>query len=88
MTRESAQDKACRIVSEGRVTVTHVNGEAITARVRGDAAEHLVTHDRHTGWRCTCPTTARTRCSHKLAVGLVTVVQRRLTVVQPPKGIA
>lgn len=69
MARENAADKARRLLVEGRVTITTVDGPHVLAYVRGDGAV----------WRCevhgadwVCPCPAKGRCSHLLAVGLVT----------------
>lgn len=70
VTREAADMKARRYLTEGRVLVTGVSGDTVNAVVRGDAALHRVQCDRRWGWRCSCPAVGR--CSHLLAVGLVT----------------
>jgi hypothetical protein len=71
MTREDAQTKARRLVSEGRVTIRRIGDDLIVAHVRGDEAEvYVVTWDPD-GWSCGCP--ALGRCSHVRAVQLVTL---------------
>jgi len=72
VTREAADMKARRYLTEGRVLVTGVSGDTVNAVVRGDAALHRVHYDPRRGWRCTCP--ALGRCSHLQAVGLVVAV--------------
>ncbi len=67
--RETAQLKARRLLSEGRVTISRVDEEVIVADVRGDSAEmYAVTWDPD-GWACSCP--ALGRCSHVRALMLV-----------------
>ena len=72
--RESADDKARRYLTEGRVIITSVAGEHIRATCRGDGEIHRVEihgDDR----QCTC--LARGRCSHIAAVNLVTATNHR-----------
>lgn len=69
VTRESAEAKARRYLSEGRVVVQLVGPAGVLARVRGQGTEHRVSLTS-AGWHCTCP--AFRDCSHLLAVGLVT----------------
>jgi hypothetical protein len=69
--RESAEARGCRYVAEGRLTVEHVDGDAVHASCRGSGALHCVGWDRARGWWCSCP--ARTRCAHLRALQLVTV---------------
>jgi uncharacterized Zn finger protein len=85
MARESAAVKARRLLVEGRVTITRVDGARIVSLVRGDsAAVYVVVHYPRWGWSCTCPALGRA-CSHVLAVQLVVVVDR---VEPPPDGAA
>jgi uncharacterized Zn finger protein len=69
--RENAQRKGERYVAQGRLIVDHVSPEAVRATVRGAGAIHRVTWTPGEGWACSCE--ARTRCSHLVAVMLVTV---------------
>jgi uncharacterized Zn finger protein len=71
--REAAADKGRRLLAEGRLTVKQVNGDGIAASCRGDSgAVYLLGYDPGAQeWRCTCP--ARGRCSHLVALQLVTV---------------
>lgn len=69
MTRETRAEKAARYLGAGRVTVTRVDGDLADAVVRGDSAEHHVSHDP-AGWHCTCP--ARGRCAAVEALALIT----------------
>jgi uncharacterized Zn finger protein len=77
MPRESAEAKGRRYLVEGRVVVEAVDPKRIVASVRGNGAMHTVRYEPG-GWSCDCP--ASGRCSHLVAVGLVTVapVVRRL----------
>lgn len=68
MSRESADDKARRYLTEGRVTVVAVAAERVDAIVKGDGALWQVTY-RRGGWHCPCP--SRGRCAHLLALGLI-----------------
>jgi uncharacterized Zn finger protein len=71
--RESAMTKARRLLAEGRVSITRVDGAAVDALVRGDSARlHLVQH-RPGWWTCPCDALS-VRCSHVQAVQLVTLV--------------
>ena len=68
MTRESAQDKGARLLTEGRLVVTAASPGVFAAVVRGSGDLHDVTFGRG-GWTCTCP--ARSTCSHLHAARLV-----------------
>jgi uncharacterized Zn finger protein len=69
--RENAMAKARRLLAEGRLIVTAVDGRNIDAVVRGDSAElYSVTH-RSGSWACDCA--ALGRCSHVQALMLVTL---------------
>ena len=68
MTRESAQDKGARLLTEGRLVVTAAAPGVFAAVVRGSGDLHDVTFGRG-GWACTCP--ARSTCSHLHAARLV-----------------
>ena len=70
MVRESAHAKGRRLLTEGRLEVRRVEGETIAARCRGDSGEiYSVGFSR--GWYCVCP--AASRCSHLVALQLVTL---------------
>lgn len=74
--REDAASKARRLLAEGRVIVTRVDGREVSAIVRGDSAEfYSVTH-RSGLWTCDC--FALGRCSHVQALMLITVPVGRL----------
>jgi len=72
--RENAAVKAHRYLTEGRVVLLTVTTDTVAGVVRGDAALHRVDYGVRRGWRCSCPAVGR--CSHLLAVGLVTAVGR------------
>ena len=74
MTRESADVKGRRYLTEGRVVVDVVGTGHLAATVRGDGVLHRVSFGRG-GWYCTCP--AKANCSHLIAVRLVTAPERR-----------
>ena len=64
MSRESAQVKGVRLLTEGRVVVEGAGRGFFAAAVRGNGEIHAVTFGRG-GWHCTCP--ARSTCSHLIA---------------------
>ena len=76
MTRESAEAKGRRYLTEGRLRVLEVDEEAGTAlaECRGSGALDVVSRGEE-GWRCDCP--ARSRCSHITALMLVTALEPR-----------
>jgi uncharacterized Zn finger protein len=70
MTREPIEAKAARLLLEGRVHIVRVSRGDVGAHVQGDTGTRTVTWTRWGDWHCTCP--ARGRCSHLIAVRLVT----------------
>lgn len=69
--RESAAQKAIRLLAQGRVQVRRVDGRGVLAEVRGDSgALRTVTYESGL-WSCDCP--ARRDCSHVRAVQQVVV---------------
>ena len=71
-TRESVQEKALRLLTQGRLRVTKVDGDLVQAECRGDSGKvYELGHDNG-HWNCSCP--ARTACSHLTALWLVTAV--------------
>lgn len=70
---ENARAKAHRLLAEGRLTVRTVSPRYIHAECRGDSAEvYSLGYDvRRQQWRCSCD--ARGKCSHLVALQLVTV---------------
>jgi uncharacterized Zn finger protein len=73
MAREDVQTKGRRYVVEGRLLVHHVDSERVEASCRGQGAMYRLGCDDRGGWWCNCP--ARTRCSHLVALQLVTISQ-------------
>lgn len=71
--RENAATKARRLLTEGRVTITRVDGAEINALVKGDSAGMYLVQHRPGWWTCPCDAIS-TLCSHVQAVMLVTVV--------------
>lgn len=69
--RENVDTKGRRYLTEGRLRVMSVVGHTIEATCLGDGAELYVLGYRAGRWWCNC--SARTRCSHLVAVQLVTV---------------
>lgn len=70
--RESTEAKAARYLAEGRLTITAVTGDYVTAICRGDGEFYHLGHTPGWGWRCSCPA-RRDRCSHLIALRSVTV---------------
>ena len=72
---ESVEFKGRRLLMEGRLNVTRVDPhkEVIVASCRGDSGEtyKLGWDPIEAEWRCTCA--ARRKCSHLVALQLVTV---------------
>jgi hypothetical protein len=72
MTRETIADKARRYLCEGRIVVTAVDGDHVTAACRGNGEVYQLGHEPGRGWHCSCP--VRTdRCAHLQALQLVAV---------------
>lgn len=71
--RESAAAKGRRYLAEGRLTVEHVGDGLVVASCRGDSGDvYALGYDpKRQQWHCTCP--ALRRCSHLVALQLVTV---------------
>lgn len=71
MARETARDKADRLLIEGRVVIVEVGRDIVLAKVRGEGRIHTC---RYFGsWTCTCE--VRTdQCSHLHAVRRVVAV--------------
>lgn len=68
MSRESAETKGARYLTEGRMVVLSAGPSHFLATVRGSGEIHTVRFGRG-GWSCTCP--ARSLCSHLVAARLV-----------------
>jgi uncharacterized Zn finger protein len=75
--RERSEEKARRLLAEGRLTVRAIADDMIEASVRGDSALVYRTRWDRGGWTCSCD--ARSRCSHVQALMLVTLEPRRIT---------
>ncbi len=70
--RENAHDKGRRLLAEGRLRVTRVEGNLIQATCRGDTAQvYRLGHDAGQ-WHCSCP--ALGRCAHLIGLQLVSLV--------------
>ena len=77
MPRESAHDKARRLLTEGRLDVRQVTERTAVAKCRGDSAQiYNLGYDRGR-WFCSCPC-ATDQCSHLRAL--------RLIVLEPEHG--
>ncbi len=74
----TAAEKAGRLLAAGRVQVTFADEDQVRARVMGDHGLYEVTWE-HGDWSCSC--VARTGCSHRLAVKLVTLTPLRASAV-------
>jgi uncharacterized Zn finger protein len=71
MARETAFDKARRLLTEGRILVRRASQELLVAQVRGDSA-HVYRAGFERSWFCSCDHSAQTtKCSHILALMLV-----------------
>jgi uncharacterized Zn finger protein len=73
--RETVTAKAARYLAEGRLVVTGVDGDHVTATCRGSGEGCYQLGHRAGGWWCSCPVRG-TRCCHLLALQLVTVRRR------------
>lgn len=72
MPRENAATKARRLLTEGRVTITHVDSREVAAIVKGDSGAIYSVMHRPGKWSCSCDASPYGRCSHLLAVQLIT----------------
>ena len=72
--RENAEAKGLRYLTQGRLVITHVSEKAIRATCRGSGELHSVGWLAGAGWSCSC--SARSRCSHLVALHSVTVIDR------------
>lgn len=74
--RETAADKALRLLTEGRLMVQSVDPDSrlVVAQCRGDSgAIYRLGHDPRGEWRCTCDE-MKGNCSHLRALKLVVVI--------------
>ncbi len=70
-------DKARAILADGRIEVRTVRRDHVHALVHGDNDTYAVTHNPRDGWVCGCPAGRHgRRCSHLVAVELVTTARR------------
>lgn len=76
MTRESVDAKARRYPAEGRVVVTGVLGDKVTAVCQGETGAYDLGHQPGRGWWCTCPVRGD-KCSHLAALWLITIRKER-----------
>ena len=76
MAVETAADKAHRLLSDCRLTVTHRVGDEIAAICVGDTGVyHLGFSVERADWYCSCPAHGKL-CSHLRALGMVTTGAR------------
>jgi uncharacterized Zn finger protein len=85
MTRENVNAKGARYLAEGRLIVTRVSGDRVSASCRGDGEVYELGHELARGWHCDCP--ARGDCCHLVALRLVTA-RRPVTLVTSDRAIA
>jgi hypothetical protein len=71
MSRESAESKGRRYLNEARLIIESVNPDLVRATCRGSGCVYDVGWTPMFGWSCSCE--ARGRCSHLVALQLVTV---------------
>ena len=77
MTHETVEAKAARYLAEGRLVVTRVLGDHVSAVCQGQTGGYELGYTPARGWWCSCP--VRTdRCSHLTALWLVTI-RRQMT---------
>ena len=73
MTREGAEAKGRRYLTEGRLTVLECGDWLVDATCKGDSGHVYVLGYTRDGWWCECPAV---RCSHLVALQLVTAPRR------------
>lgn len=73
MSRESADEKGRRYLTEGRLTLEHVDAGFVHATCRGGGAVYVLGWNGDAWW---CGCAARGRCSHLVALQLVVVRDR------------
>lgn len=73
--REDAPTKARRYLTEGRIIVTGVGTETITALCRGDGVVYQLGWNATDDWLCDCKAMSP-RCSHLLALKLVCIATK------------
>ena len=75
MTRETVEAKARRYLGEGRLVVTQVLGDHVSAVCQGDTGAYDLGYSPGRGWWCYCPV-RDDRCSHLATLMLVTIRRR------------
>ncbi len=80
MSRESALDKACRYLVEGRLTIRQADRtRGVLAHVRGDSGLiYRAEWSPDLGWMCNCPDRTD-QCAHLIALRLVVVAHQERT---------
>ena len=76
--RDDARTKGKRLLAEARVRILECSEDdaMIAAEIRGDSSRvYVCGHEPDTGWHCSCR--AYGRCSHVIALQLVTVMEPR-----------
>ena len=68
---QATEDKARRLLTEGRLQLRSLDAEWITATIEGDTGAYRLGLNPG-GWWCACPARTR-RCSHLLALQTVTL---------------
>ena len=71
MPREDAATKGRRLLTEGRLRIVTASDRHIVAHCIGDSGERYVLTCDPRSWTCSCP--ALGRCSHLVALMLVTL---------------
>ncbi len=70
-------EKAKAVLADGRVEVRAVHRDYVHALVHGNNGTYSVTYGPRDGWVCGCPAGRHgRRCSHLVAVELVTTARR------------
>lgn len=76
MSREGADAKGRRYLTEGRLTVLECHDWQVSASCKGDSGHVYVLGYTRDGWWCECPAI---HCSHLVALQLVTAPRRPST---------
>lgn len=72
MSTETSDEKALRLIGEGKLTVLEVARGRVIGRVQGDHGTYMCGFDPQAEeWRCTCAE-MKGMCSHLKALWLVT----------------
>ena len=82
MSRETAHDKAQRLLTSNRLIVTRLVSGEVGALCQGDSGQtYRLGHTAGDGWWCSCA--AGRRCSHLTALKLVVVRTRVASTARP-----